>query len=176
MNEKIEIPLSKIKIILLLIGALIFVVLGIFLIIEPSTFLTSRFKSENIISIVGIAAVSFFGLCFVLIVKKLFDNKVGLTIDENGIIDNSNSANIGLIEWQDITGVKTLQIASTKILILLTDKPDKYIDRAKNGMARKVMKTNHKMYGSPLSLVSTSLKIKFSDLERLVIEELEKRR
>ncbi len=176
MNEKIEIPLSKMKIILLVIGALVFVVLGVLLIMEPATFVTSRFKNESMIRIIGIASVSFFGIGLFFIARKLFDNKVGLILDSNGIIDNSNAANVGLIEWQDITGVEVLQIASTKILILLTDKPDKYIDRVKNKMAKRVMKTNYYSYGSPLSIVSTSLKIKFNDLEKLIVTEFEKRK
>ncbi|MEW7290635.1 STM3941 family protein [Aquimarina sp. 2304DJ70-9] len=176
MSEKIEIPLSKTKIVLLLLGALIFVVVGVFLILEPSTFITSRIRSESIIRIVGIASASFFGLCLIFIARKLFDNKEGLIIDNNGITDNSNATSVGLIEWQDITGVETLQIASTKILLLLTDKPDKYIERAKGSMSKRAMKTNHKMYGTPLSIVATSLKIKFNDLEELIVNELHKRK
>ncbi len=175
MKEKIEIPLSKMKIVLLLIGGLVFVIAGMFFILKPSVFVTARFRHENIIRIVGIVSIVFFGLCLFFIVKKLFDNKVGLIIDQNGITDNSSANSIGLIEWQDITMVQTLQIASTKMLLLITDKPDKYIQRAKNGMSKRVMKTNHKMYGSPLSIASTSLKIKFGDLEKLIISELEQR-
>ncbi len=176
MSEKIEIPLSKTKIVLLVLGALIFVIAGVFMILEPSTFITSRFRSENSIRIIGIVSVSFFGLCLILIVRKLFENKVGLIIDDNGITDNSNATSIGLIEWQDITGVEILQIASTKILLLITDKPDKYIDRAKGKMSKRVMKRNLTMYGTPLSIVSTSLKIKFNDLEELIVNELQKRK
>jgi hypothetical protein len=48
----------------------------------------------------------------------------------------------------------------------MTDKPEKYIERAKNIISKKAMKTNHKMYGSPLSITSISLKISFDNLEK----------
>ncbi len=176
MTDKIEIPLSKTKILLLLIGATVFVVLGTLFIMNPEQFKSPIFQNPEAIRIAGIAAVAFFGLCLVFIAKKLFDNKVGLTIDQNGITDNSNATSVGLIEWDDITDIGTVQVASTKILMLETDKPEKYIERAKNGISKRAMKANHKMYGSPLSIISNSLKIKYDDLERMIREEFEKRK
>jgi len=176
MTEKIEIPLSKKKIVLLFIGAVVFVIIGILFLLTPETFKSSIFKNPEIIRLAGIASFMFFGLCTVFIAKKLFDNKVGLTIDQDGITDNSNATSIGLIEWKDIKGIETLQIVSTKILMIMTDQPDKYIDRAKNGISKSAMKANFKMYGSPLSIISNSLKIKFVDLERLIVSEFEKRK
>ena len=176
MIEKIEIPLSKKKIALLFIGAIVFVIFGILFVLTPETFKSSIFRNPETIRIAGIASLLFFGLCTVFIAKKLFDNKVGLTIDQDGITDNSSATSVGLIEWKDIKGIETLQIVSTRILMLRTDQPDKYIDRAKNGISKRAMKANLKMYGSPLSIISNSLKIKFVDLERLILSEFEKRK
>ncbi|WP_224489573.1 STM3941 family protein [Robertkochia flava] len=176
MKDKIEIQLNKTKILLLLIGAVAFVVFGVLFILNPEKFQSTLFRNPEFIRIAGIASVAFFGLCSIFIAKKLFDNKVGLTIDQNGITDNSNATSIGLIEWADITNIGTVQVQSTKILMLETDKPEKYIERAKNGLAKRAMKANHKMYGSPLSIISNSLKIKYDDLERLITEEFEKRK
>ncbi len=176
MSEKIEIPLSKTKIILLLFGALLFVIAGVFFIVKPNIFLTSLFSNETVIRIIGIVSVIFFGLCLIYIFKKLFDTKVGLIVDEQGITDNSNATSVGLIEWQDITGIETLQIVSTKMLMIHTNKPDKYINKAKGNLSKRALKTNYKSYGTPLSIVSTSLKIKFKDLESLILEEFHKRK
>lgn len=176
MEDKIEIELSKTKILFLLIGATVFVVFGTLFIINPEQFKSALFRNTETIRIAGIASVTFFGLCLVFIIKKLFDKKVGLIIDENGITDNSNATSIGLIEWADITNVGTVHVASTKILILETDKPIKYIERAKNGILKRAMKANYKMYGSPISIISTTLKIRYDDLEKLIKEEFKNRR
>ena len=176
MKGKIEIPLSKTKILLLLIAAIGFVVLGVVFVLNPEGFESSIFRNPVVIRMVGIASTIFFGLCSLFIIKKFFDKKVGLTIDQDGITDNTNGTSVGLVEWADILAIETLEIATTKMLILQTDKPEKYMGRAKNGIIKRAMKANLKMYGSPLSIVSTSLKIKFKDLEKLVREEFEKQK
>ena len=124
----------------------------------------------------GVVSVIFFGTCAIFIGLKLFDKKVGLTINETGIIDNSNATSIGLIDWKDIIGVDKIEVTSTKILIIKTDVPDKYIERAKNRLAKRAMKANNKMYGSPISIISNSLKIKSQELEELITSEFLKRK
>ncbi|GGG25497.1 STM3941 family protein [Pontibacter amylolyticus] len=176
MNQKIEIPLSKAKMMLFLVGAVAFVVAGVFFAIEPARFISPIFRSEEIIRIAGVTAVLFFGLGAVYILRKLFDKKVGLTIDEEGITDNSSAVSVGLIEWQDITGVETLEISSNMIMLLHTNNPEKYMARATNMFFRKAMQANHRMYGTPLSITANSLQIKYKELERLVCEELENKK
>lgn len=176
MESKIEIQLNKLKIGLLFIGALIFVILGIQFAINPEEWLSSRSKSPEFVRIMGLISVAFFGVCGIFIGRKLFDKKIGLTIDERGITDNTNATSIGLIEWEDITGIDKVEIASSKILIIKTDKPDKYIERAKNGISKRAMKANNKMYGSPISIISSSLKMKFNELENLIKSELKRRK
>lgn len=159
---------------LLLIGALLFVVAGFWAVITPQRFVSARF-SESIVLAAGIAALLFFGLCAIFIAKKVFGKQMGLVINDMGIIDNSGGTSVGLIEWADITGMSKLEIASSKILMIHTSDAEKYINRARNIIAKKAMTANHKMYGSPLSITSNSLKIKFSELEHLLAEQIEKR-
>ena len=118
----------------------------------------------------------FFGLGAVYMLRKLFDNSVGLTISEEGITDNSSAVSVGLIEWQDITGVETLEIASNKILLVHTNNPEKYMERAYNFFSRKAMQANYKMYGTPLSITANALQIKYKELEQLIYETLENNR
>ncbi|MCL7755144.1 STM3941 family protein [Polaribacter sp. Z022] len=183
---EIKIPLSKTKIILLMIGALAFVVGGIFGIIDAERFASIRYP-KNLVFYSGLASVLFFGLCFVFIAKKVFSRKSGLTINENGIIDHSNATSIGLIEWNDITGIETIQIdvpvygtfwntKSPKMLIIKTSSPEKYIKRSKNIISKKVMEANNRMYGTPLTIISNTLKIKFSELEEMITEQLKQRK
>lgn len=172
--DEIKIPFSKTKICLLLIAALLFVFFGCWATIDPQRFVSARFDESSIL-IAGIAAILFFGLCAVFIAKKVFSKKFGLVINDSGIIDNSGATSVGLIEWSDVTGMSKLEIASSKILMIHTSDAEKYISRARNIIAKKAMTANHKMYGSPLSITSNPLKIKFSELEHLLAEQIEKR-
>lgn len=175
--NRIEIPLSKKKILLLFIGAIVFVIFGILLIITPETFISPIFRNQQTIRFAGIAAFFFFGAASVYGLKKLFDKTIGLIVDENGITDNSNASSVGLIEWIDITEIRTEQVMSTKFLLIFISNTEKYLDRV-NGFKRKLLIGNMKMYGTPLSITSSTLKYNFDNLERLVknrlIEQKEK--
>lgn len=131
--------------------------------------------SPLFIRIVGAAAILFFGATGITGIKKMFDNKVGLIIDENGIIDNSSGVSIGLIKWSDITAITREEISSTQFLLLYISNPDFYLSQAK-GLKRKMMEANNRMYGTPLSMSSNGLKCKFSELEKLLNENLNKYR
>ena len=165
--EKVEIQLSKTKIILLSIGSFVFVLLGILFIIYPEKFISYIMRSEEFIRIAGIASVLFFGSTGIYGIFKMFDNKIGLTIDENGIIDNTNATSIGLIKWSEITEIKTEQVMSTKFLLIFVNDQRKILEKA-SGIKRKLMEANAKMYGTPISITANTLKFDFDKLESLI--------
>jgi hypothetical protein len=169
--DRIEIPLSKTKITVMLIGTLVFVTLGILFLVTPDTFISVIFRNILVIRIVGVVAVIFFGAVGIYGLRKLFDKTVGLTIDEKGILDNSNASSVGLIDWNDIIEIKTEQVMSTKFLLIVTNDPDKYMDRV-NGFKRKLLQGNMKMYGTPLSINANTLSHDFVELEKLIKERL----
>lgn len=175
MKDVIEIPLSKKKIFLLLVGAIVFVVAGIFFTLYPETFQSTRYRNPEFIRIAGIASIIFFGACAVYASVKIFDKKTGLTINDDGIIDNSSGTSVGLIEWEDIEGFETINIAGTKILMIKTNKPEKYINQASNMFSKQALKTSLKLYGSPLSIASNSLDIRFNELEEIIIKKFKNR-
>jgi hypothetical protein len=169
--DKLEIPISKTKISFLLIGVLIFVILGVLFSFTPDKFTTTFFRNPQIIRIVGIVAVTFFGATGVYGLRKLFDKSVGLTIDDFGITDNSNASSVGLIDWSDIIDIKTEQVMSTRFLLIFINNPDKYLERV-NGFKRKLMKANMKKYGTPLSITCNTLRCVYGDLESMIIKKL----
>ena len=173
-NDKIIILQSKGKTLLAFIGSLLFVIIGYKMAVSPEKFISIISENLQIIRISGIASIAFFGLCLIFIFRKLFDKKPGLIIDENGIFNNSNVTNMGLVDWHDITKIEKKQIMSTKFLILLVNNPEKYINRTKNIISKQAMNMNYKTYGSPISITSNSLKINFEDLEKLIVEEWRK--
>jgi hypothetical protein len=172
MKNKIEIPLNKSKIAIYLAVLLMVWVFGLISTIEPSTFISVRFPDEAPIRVIGIFNLIFCSIGITVFAKLIFNKKSGLTIDKNGIIDNSNK--VGLIEWKDIKGFKTSGASSTKLLIVLTSKPKKYLERAKNKTSKRAMKSNWRIHGSPLVIVSGSLKLKSDELENLIKTQFEK--
>ncbi|WP_346882094.1 STM3941 family protein [uncultured Algibacter sp.] len=172
---EINIPLNKLKIILLSIVSLAFVIFGAFMSIKPEIFASARYP-KNVIFIVGIVAVIFFGITTFFIFKKTISKEPRLIINDMGIIDNSNAINLGLITWEDITGVKLIKVNSNKFVIIEIHNPEKYIERCKNAILKKAIKANQRVYGSPLSITLHSLKIKPLELVSLIDKQIEERK
>ena len=171
--NKIEIPLSKTKLLLGIGGSILFVVSGLYLFATIADQQT-RFNPA-LVKGIGIAGILFFGATCIYGIKKIFDKNIGLTIDDNGIIDNTNASSIGLIRWTDITEIKTEQVMSTKFLLIYTSDPKRILENVK-GIKRKLLEGNMKMYGTPLSITSNTLRYNFSDLEKLIRDKLNEQR
>lgn len=169
--DKIEVPLSKTKNILTLVGCFAFIIVGIFFILKPATFISPFIGSILFIQIAGTASILFFGIVAVYGFRKLLDRKAGLIIDINGIYDNSNALSIGLIKWDDIINVKVSQISSSRFLLIYVKNPNDYMNRTK-GLKKKMMEANVKIYGTPLSITSNTLKCNFNVLEKMINDRL----
>ncbi|GAB3162581.1 STM3941 family protein [Telluribacter humicola] len=60
---------------------------------------------------------------------------------------------------------------SAKFLILHTNNPQKYIQRTNNSILKRAAEMTCKIYGSPITITSNSLKINLEDLEALITQE-----
>jgi hypothetical protein len=171
-TEQIEIPLSKTKLILMLVGSIAFVLLGLWLISEADNLSGRMTKNPTYTRRIGAAGVLFFGVCAVYIGRKIPDNKPGLIIDEFGLTDNSSGISAGKIMWNDIKYIKVIEIHQQKLIMFHVNNPQDYIDKQTSGLRRKMMQLNYNMYGTPLSIASNSLKIKFDDLLNILNDQL----
>lgn len=170
--RQIEIPLSKKKLLLMLIGSIGFVALGLWFIINPPTISNPVFGNPTVIFVTGIASILFFGLCGVYIARKLPDNKPGLIIDNVGLTDNSSGVSAGQILWSDIENISVIEIHRQKLIMLQVKNPQDYIDKQTSGIKSKMMQMNFNMYGTPLSITSNSLQIKFDELLNILNDHL----
>lgn len=171
-EEQIEIPLSKTKMILTFLGSLMFVGLGVWFLTNPPKSNHWLFGNTTLIFITGLASVIFFGIVAVTIFRKFSDKNPGLTINRQGIIDNSSGVSAGLIPWTDIQEIKISQVMNQKFLMFIVRNPEEYLDKATNPLKRNAMKMNYKTYGSPISISSNALKINFDDLHKLLIDKM----
>lgn len=171
-GQRIEIALSKKKIFLMLIGALAFVANGLWFVIAPPTILNSYLGNPTKIAIAGYTSIVFFGLCAIVLVKKLLDNKPGLIINQTGLTDNSSGVSAGQILWSDIKDISVIEIHRQKLIMLQVKNPQDYIEKQTSDFKRKMMQLNYKMYGTPFSITSNGLKISFDELLSTLIDKL----
>lgn len=175
-SGQIEIALSKKKLIFMLIGAIAFVIIGLWFVIAPPAISNPFFGNPTRLFIMGIVAIVFFGLCAVYIALKIPDNKPGLIIDKTVLIDNSSGVAAGHILWSDIENISVIEIHQQKLILLEVKNPQDYIEKQTSGFKKKMMQINFNMYGTPLSITSNSLKIKFDELLQILNDQLQESR
>ncbi len=171
MDKNIEIELSKIKILLSLLGCIVFIAISLWFILKPEDLVNWRNRNETVILTVGIIGIITFSFFGIFIAKKLLNSKKGLIISEEGIFENSSAISIGKIFWKDIDEIQTLKIASTNHIIFILKNPDFYIELAPNSFVKKALKANYNLCGSPIAISSNSLKISFTELEKIIRSE-----
>jgi hypothetical protein len=154
-------------------GAIVFVGLGVLFVINPSIFVTTIFRNPTIIFIAGLASVLFFFFFSVTVFRKLFDNKAGLIINRQGIIDNSSGVAAGVVLWSDIKEIKISKVMNQKFLMFIVKNPQDYIDKVTNPLKRKTVEMNYKSFGSPISISANSLQTNFDNLYKLLTEKME---
>jgi hypothetical protein len=171
-KEVIEIPLSKQKLTLMLIGSIVFFVVGVLFVLEPEKYLSVVCRNPTMIFASGFASILFSTICAFYLVRKLPDNKPGLIINKIGLTDNSSGVAGGQILWSDIENITVKEIHRQKFILLEVNNPYYYLDKQTNIFKRKMMQMNMKMYGTPLSLTNNGLQIKFDELFNILNDHL----
>lgn len=171
---EIKIPYSRMKIGFVFLGAMSFVLIGILTVLSEDGLTSTMYRSEYFNKFFGLLAIVFFGLIAFITPTFLIRNYPAIIINDKGIIDKSNLSSIGLIEWSDITGIRTKKVQSTSFLLIDTSDAEKYIGKAKTNFKRNLLKANNRVYATPLSISTPVLGIKFKDLEKIVLTAYKK--
>lgn len=170
--QKIEIPISKRKMIFSLIGCIAFVAAGVLFIYTPGSFAgKTAFKTESMIMTVGVLSFLFFGLCGYFIAKKLLGKSSGLVIDDRGILDQSSGISGHFIPWEDITSIGKAKVFRQSFVTLVMRNPQDYINAEKRPGVRKALEMNFRSAGSPFCISANALDIKFNKLFTLLQEK-----
>lgn len=178
MNDNIiniEIPLSKSKIILLLITSIVFVLLGLLFVIDPSRFITVFIKNQIFISIVGYISITFFGFGIYVFMTRLIQTKPGLIITDKGIIYDTNDNTNGFIDWSSITKISTIKIYRQRMIMIHVNNPDEFINSQVKAFKRKLMTFNQNNYGAPIGLTASGFAISFDSLHKLILDRFNNR-
>lgn len=157
--------LSKNKIILFLLGAITFVILGLYLFLNAeevsnNTFLRTPFQ----IRFWSILSIAFFGLGTIYFLIIVFDKKPGLILDSKGIIDNSSAVSIGFVEWKDIQKIQIINLMGQEMIAIHLKNEDQYLLKVKNPLKRWLLRTNSQSFGGILNISANALKVNKTEL------------
>lgn len=171
--KEIVIASSKTKLIFIVAGSIAFISLGVWFLTLDIAFIEAqrRFNNPALIYSVGIVVVSFFSICVLIGVWKLFDKEPGLVISEDGL-KLSPKGPISNIPWRDISGLSIYEVHKQKMLVVNLYDPHKYINVG-GKIHQNLAKASYKMAGSPITISSVTLNISFEDLCAICIRYYE---
>ena len=172
--DRIEIYTSKKKSILILIGSIIFVVVGVLFVAYPERFLTLRMQNSDIIRIIGIVSILFFGLGIFVGIKRVVKSEIALIIDKKGLNVNPKKSLNEFIEWGNIIEFKEIKIQSQRILIIIVKNPEKWIEKESNTFRKKIMRFNLSNYDSPFNIAASGIDISYTELNNKLNRYFEK--
>ena len=172
-DDRVEIPSSKVKLFLLLIGSILFVIGGYFFVHSPAEFQGNsyRHRPEWEILAIGYACIIFFGSCVIGMFIQLFNSKPSLIIDDSGITI-PGLLFTAFVSWDMIKGFDIINISRTKLVGIYLKKPNDYINTISNSTARKLAQFSLNSSGTPLSISAGSLKCNTNELITFLQEKL----
>ncbi|MEN2719414.1 STM3941 family protein [Capnocytophaga sputigena] len=165
--ERIEIFTSKKKNVFLLFLVIIFLAVGIFCFLNANELSNDGKRSIIFIEVISIIVVIFALIALVFIIKNLLNNQWVLTIDEKAL--HIRIQKYYLIPWQEIIGFQELEIKGNKSILIQVKNPETLIANEKNFFVKEMMQWSQKMYGAPISIASSTMKISHKELVSLLL-------
>jgi hypothetical protein len=143
---------SRARLALLLLAAVLFVAGGLWMAGMFGDPPTSRRYSPEVVKFVGWACLAFFGLCAVVIARRMFEGGDALRIDRTGITFTAWSDQT--IPWSEITEISEWSMRGQRSIILHLRDPDRFPGKGVLGITAKA---NRAMTGGdvPISLSGT---------------------
>jgi hypothetical protein len=112
---------------------------------------------------VGVVAATFFGLCVLMGIARLFRRGPALILDRQGMLDQSGGAAVGRLSWLEVRGLRIAAVRRTKFLVVDLHNPRQYLDHG-NAWQRLLRSGNQRTVGSPVALSSATLDVAFDEL------------
>lgn len=150
-TDRITIENSNGKLILALLGCLVFVVGGFFILSVDS-----GLKG----TVVSLLTIFFFGGVGLFI---LCGSRPRMVLDSEGFtVPMKNQV---VVRWSEVSGYRVHAFLNSKFLVVILKNPEEVARRM--GGSEIVWRANMEMYGSPLAITSSTLSVNFDELVAL---------
>lgn len=173
--EKIHFKVNKKRMFRLFIMASILLIVSLILVFTPGTFTSSFIQNTLFIRLFGIFGAFFFGLAALYTGRKYLDTTLGLTLTEEGLLENTTVFRFGMVEWKDIKGFEIKKLGTTSAILIKVKTPEKYIERIDSPVFKNAAQKNLENYGSPLFINSSILVDGQEKILNILNQELNKR-
>jgi hypothetical protein len=169
--DHIDIPLNKYGLSGYSFVVLCVLLLGLGFVVSPSVFVSTStvtnsrtFNSPQGIFVMGLLFISTCGPLTAIFFYRIFIMKAGLTINMDGIMNNSSMASVGFINWKTITKINKEEGDYPISIVVYVNGPEEFIQSQSNIFKRKAAADNYKKYGSPAVINTYWLKCDYDEL------------
>jgi hypothetical protein len=162
-SDELVVPMSRLKLVALALGAALFVVGGAWLISLAGTL--GPFVME-----VGVAAIVFFGACGVYALYRIARPRPALVVSPRGILDNSSAISVGFIAWDDVAALREYRFNDQVFLGIVPKNLDAILAR-QPAWKRAAIRANLGLGADPVNIPQVVLPMSVSQL----LQEIEMR-
>lgn len=167
----VAIYFSKKKIILFLLASIAFVGIGAWFIIDPPPVRVLMMESPGELAVLGYITAIFFGVIAVFMIKKLFDNRPAIIIDDEAIDDRSSMFPAGYVVWKDIKSVAVIDVKGQTMIALVLYDPEPYL-QTRSALAKKTLSMNYRLCGAHFAISANGLDIDTNTLFQMLNEKV----
>ena len=158
--ERIAIPFSRLKCLVILAVASVFVVACAFFATHSQG--QARY-APTFVRIVCGAGVALFAAVAIMSVVRLFDSRPGLIVDRQGVDDRTNFSSIGRVDWADVRGLRTVKARWNNGLVVELHEPQRFAGRG--NIVQRLLRAGA---ASPVVLGSNALDVPFDTMVQIV--------
>ena len=162
--QRIEIYTSRKKSFLLLLVALAFLIVSVWMFLHAEKMADGMHRNPMLIQGIAIMGILFSGPGVFVTLRKLITKQLALVIDHRGLGFNISKSNNEYIPWSEIIDFKEIKIRQVRIIIIRVKNPQKWPEKEKRFFRKKLMQANLTNYGSPFNVSTVGLDIPHGEL------------
>lgn len=154
---------SRWRLALIALGAIGFVVMGLWMIGTFGPPPDSRRYSSGFVTMIGWISIIFFGFCGVIAIKRMLNSDEDVRINSFGI--KSRSWSEQTIPWNEITDISTWSYKGQKTILLKLRDPSQFPGR---GIGAMMAKANRAIIDADVSISMTGTDRSYDEAMRAI--------
>lgn len=148
---------SRGRLVLLLLGCLVFVGLGVWILTLPD----SEVGGKGLIA--AWIGIPFFGLIGLFAFGRLFSRKPAVVVDLHGITDNASALAAGFIPWANFAGAGIILVKKRKLIVIVLKDTNAYLSSL-GPIKRTILKGNLALVGYVVAIPGVTFAMPVEEL------------
>lgn len=164
--DEVRIAFSQSKTGGLLVGALVFCIIGLWMFYAAWT----EGGAESVfLALLGVVTLLFFGSAAFFSLRPLIARGPGLILNQDGFIDHSSAIAAGFVPWEAVAAISSTSYRGNSFISVILHEPQQFLAR-QTLLRRGLMSMNKVFFQTPVQISTNALDISFPKLQDLFHE------